>query len=150
MLPLNQELVMIRINKDLVIPEREIRFKFSRSGGPGGQNVNKVNTRVTLRFNVDASESLTEEQKALIRKRLSSRISRNGILMVTAGLHRTQKANRDAALKRFSQLMATALKKAIPRKKTRVGGAARERRLREKRHRSMIKKARRKSFESDW
>ena len=141
---------MIRINKDLVIPEREIRFKFSRSGGPGGQNVNKVNTRVTLRFNVDASESLTEEQKALIKKRLSSRISRNGILMVTADLHRTQKANRDAALKRFSQLMATALKKAIPRKKTHVGRAARERRLREKRHRSMIKKARRKSFESDW
>ncbi len=141
---------MIRINNNLEIPEREIRFTFSRSSGPGGQNVNKVSTRATLRFDVNGSRSLTEEQKAMVRRKLASRISRNGVLMVSADSHRTQKANRYAALKRFSELIAWALKKRIPRKRTRVSRAARERRLRKKKHRSMIKKARSKRFDRDW
>ena len=141
---------MVKIRNGPEILERELRFTFSRSSGPGGQNVNKVNTRATLRFDVDASKGLSEEQKARIKRRLASRISRNGILMVTAGSHRTQKANRDAAVKRFSRLIASALKERVPRKKTSVSRAAKEKRLREKKHRSRIKQARAKRFNSDW
>lgn len=141
---------MIRINDSLEIPERELRFTFSRSSGPGGQNVNKVSTKVTLRFDINRTRGLSDEQKARIKRRLASRISRNGVLRVTAGYHRTQKANREAAVKRFSQLLASALATNPPRKRTGISRAAKERRLKAKRHRSRIKQARSKRIEPDW
>src|SRR3954453_10707281 len=100
---------MIPIDDNLAIPEEELSFATSRSGGPGGQNVNKLETRVTLRFDLAASPSLSEEQKSRLRERLSTRITRSGVLHVTAQKHRTQGANRDAALERFAELLREAL-----------------------------------------
>ena len=136
---------MIKID-NINIPDNEIRFIFSRSSGPGGQNVNKVNTKATVKFDIMASNALNPEQKERIRKRLSSRISRNGILTVSPDRFRSQQANRKDALERLSRLLSEALRVKPKRKKTSVPKAAKERRLREKRHRGEIKKTRRKDY----
>ncbi|HMC82356.1 MAG TPA: aminoacyl-tRNA hydrolase [Candidatus Polarisedimenticolia bacterium] len=88
---------MIEIRDGLAIREEELRFTASRSGGPGGQNVNKVSTRVTLWFDVAGSPSLTAEQRSLIRSRLATRISKEGVLRVVSQQTRSQAANREAA-----------------------------------------------------
>jgi len=93
---------MVEINENLHIPEKELKFVFARASGPGGQNVNKVNTKVTLLFDIVKSPSLTDVQKIKIRNRLSNRISNEGVLRVTAMRYRTQKANREDAVKRFA------------------------------------------------
>jgi ribosome-associated protein len=135
---------MIAVNRHVQIPEKELVFIFSRAGGPGGQNVNKVNTKVTLLFDVAGSPSLTEEQKAKILNRLSTRISRGGVLRVSAMRYRTQKANREDAVMRFVELVSRALKEKPRRKKTKVSRSAKKRRLREKKQRSMVKQSRQK------
>ncbi len=117
----------------------ELWFTYSRSGGPGGQNVNKVNTRVTLRFDVAASPSLSDAQRHRLRTRLSTRITRDGILMVVSSRHRTQAANRRAATERFSELITDALAPRKQRRKTTVSHAAKRRRLDQKRRRSETK-----------
>ena len=124
------------------IPEHEISFTFSRSAGPGGQNVNKVSTRVTLRFDVAASPSLSAAEKRLLRERLASRISRAGVMRVVSSRHRSQAKNRAAARERFAALLAEALRPEKPRRPTRPRPGARERRLAAKRRRSRIKEAR--------
>ena len=133
---------MIRINRRLSIPEHEISFTFSRSAGPGGQNVNKVSTRVTLWFDVAASLSLSAAEKRLIRARLASRISRAGVMRVVSSCHRSQAKNRAAARERFAALLAEALRPEKPRRPTRPHPGARERRLAAKRRRSRIKETR--------
>ncbi|HVT17329.1 MAG TPA: alternative ribosome rescue aminoacyl-tRNA hydrolase ArfB [Thermoanaerobaculia bacterium] len=133
---------MIRIDDELAIPEEELSFSASRSGGPGGQNVNKVETRVTLRFDVAGSPSLSQRQRELLRERLASRISRAGLLQVTAQRHRTQAANREAATERFVELVADALRESEVRRRTRVPRAARERRLQTKALRGRRKRER--------
>ena len=75
---------MIPVTPDLAIPDEEISFATSRSGGPGGQNVNKLETRVTVRFDVEGSAALSEEQKARLRERLATRITKDGVLQVTS------------------------------------------------------------------
>lgn len=134
----------ININHEISIPEREISFTTSRSGGPGGQNVNKVNTRITLWFNVDHSESLSEDQKLRIRKHLATRINKNGDLWIVSRQHRTQLANREAAVQRFAELLRGALKLVRPRKKTKPSAAAKKHRLENKRKQSHRKKDRTK------
>jgi ribosome-associated protein len=133
---------MIPISEDLAIPDEEVAFTTSRSGGPGGQNVNKLETRVTLRFELDGSPSLSEEQKARLRQRLATRITKQGVLHVTAQRHRTQAANREAAVERFAELLRENLREEAPRKKTRPSRAAKARRLEEKRRRSQRKRER--------
>ncbi len=133
---------MIEITDDISIPEDELVFRASRSGGPGGQNVNKVNTRVTLFFDVGNCESLSEEQKRRIMTRLKTRTDKNGVLRVVSQKHRTQRANRNAAVERLQGLLTDALKTRPVRKKTRVSYAAKQRRLEEKRRRSMLKQQR--------
>lgn len=133
---------MIEIADGLAIPEEELSFVSSRSGGPGGQNVNKLETRVTLRFDLAGSPSLPEEQKARLRERLATRITREGVLQVTSQKHRSQSANRDAAVERFAELLRGALREEAPRKKTRVPKAARRRRVEEKRRHSQRKRER--------
>ncbi len=141
---------MVKITKKLEIPDEEIRFTFSRSSGPGGQNVNKVNTKATLRFDINSSKGLTPEQKKVLKRRLHNRISQNGVLTVSSDRFRSQRANREEALRRFAELLNQALKPRPKRKKTSVPRAARERRLREKKHRSRIKAARRKDISGEW
>lgn len=132
----------LEIAGGLALPEEEISFVTSRSGGPGGQNVNKLETRVTLRFDLAASPSLSEEQRSRLRERLATRITRAGILHVTAQKHRSQAANREAALERFAELLREALREEAPRKKTRVSRAAKQRRVDEKKRRGQRKQER--------
>lgn len=133
---------MVRITEGVEIPEEELDFATSRSGGPGGQNVNKLETRVTLRFDLAGSPSLTEEQKARLRERLATRITRHGVLQVSSQRHRTQAANREAALARFAELVGEGLQEAEERKPTKVPRAVKKRRLDDKRWQSLKKRQR--------
>ncbi|MHC4510273.1 MAG: alternative ribosome rescue aminoacyl-tRNA hydrolase ArfB [Planctomycetota bacterium] len=134
---------MIEITNDISISEDELVFKASRSSGPGGQNVNKLNTRVTVFFDVVNCESLSETQKQRILTRLATRADKNGVLRIVSQKFRTQKANRRAAIERLQWLLADALKVRPVRKKTRVPYAAKQRRLEQKRQRSQLKQQRR-------
>jgi ribosome-associated protein len=133
---------MIEINEELQIPADEIRATVSTSSGPGGQNVNRVRTRVTLGFDVRRSASLSEDQRARILERLGSRIDNRGWLRVRSQSHRTQGRNREEALGRLVALLADALHEEPERRKTRKPRAAEERRLEGKRRRSRVKEAR--------
>lgn len=133
---------MIQITDKIYIGEGSIIFKTSRSSGPGGQNINKVNTRVTLLFNVKESENLSELQKQKILSSYSSRIDKNGILRVISQKYRTQKANRRTAVERLQKLLAEALKIRPSRKKTKIPKSSNQRRLEEKRRRSLLKRQR--------
>lgn len=132
----------IFVHDGLVIPEREIRFIFSRSGGPGGQNVNKVNTRVTLLFAVSDSSALTPDQAGRVHERLTSRIGSDGMLRVIAQERRSQMGNRLAARKRFARLLAEALTDSPERRDTSPPPSADRRRLESKRRRSRVKNSR--------
>ncbi|MCP4201576.1 MAG: aminoacyl-tRNA hydrolase [bacterium] len=133
---------MLPVRDDLVIPERELTYRSSRSSGPGGQNVNKVETRVTLLFDVSASTVLHESQKARLRRRLTTRISKAGVLRVVSQKHRTQGANREAARARLSELLAEALEPERRRRRTRTPERARRKRLEEKKRRGDLKRGR--------
>ncbi len=133
---------MIEIAPGVAIGDDEIRFSASRSGGPGGQHVNKVATRVALRFDLEGSPSLTPEQKARIRKRLGARVASDGTVRVVSRRHRSQHANRVAALGRLIELLREALRPEIPRRPTAVPAPERERRLEAKRKRALRKRER--------
>jgi ribosome-associated protein len=133
---------MIEINENLRIPDGEIEYAFSPSSKPGGQNVNKVSTRVTLIFDVEGSPSLSEEDRRRIRKRLENRIGKDGRLRVVSQRHRSQHANREAAREDFAGLLREALKPRRRRKKTAVPREAHEERLREKKRRAVLKQSR--------
>lgn len=138
---------MLYIKSGLDIPESELHFTFSRSGGPGGQNVNKVNTKVTLEFDVISSPSLTDEQKQKLLHRLGNRISKDGVLQIVSTQFRTQKANREAAQRRFVDLMTAALHERPRRKKTKVPKRIKEARLKAKKQRGVLKASR---LKKDW
>jgi ribosome-associated protein len=127
----------------VTIPSAELEWRFSTSGGPGGQHANRSATRVTVEWNIERSPSLTEQQRAAIKAALRGRIDSFGTLRVSADEERSQLRNREAALDRMESLVRKAL---IPRKKrtaTAPTRAAKERRLQEKKRRSEIKQARR-------
>ncbi len=124
------------------VPESELVFQASRSSGPGGQNVNKLNTRIVVLFNVLRSASLSEEQKQQVLNRLATRVDQEGVLHVAAQKHRSQEANRRAAIERLQELVAEALKPTPVRKKTTVPAAAQERRLQDKKRHSTRKRQR--------
>lgn len=139
---------MIKTSRGTFIAEDELVFRFSRGGGPGGQNVNKVNTRVTVLFDAANSGSFSDEQKGQILKGLASRADKDGVIRVVSQRHRTQKANREAAVERLEELLREALKKKKVRKKTRVPEAAKRERLEKKKRRGFLKKQRaERSFE---
>jgi len=133
---------MIEITDDIFINEDELVFKVSRSSGPGGQNINKVNTRVTLFFDVANCGSFSDLQKQRILTRLATRADKNGVLRVISQKFRTQGANRRAAVERLQELLAGALKSRLIRKKSRISYAAKQRRLEEKRRKSLLKQQR--------
>ncbi|MHC4572729.1 MAG: alternative ribosome rescue aminoacyl-tRNA hydrolase ArfB [Planctomycetota bacterium] len=139
---------MIEIENDISIREDELVFKASRSGGPGGQNVNKVSTRVTVFFDVAKTVSFSEQQKKRILNKLAGRADKDGVVRVASQRYRTQKANRKAAVERLGELLKKALEPRPVRKRTKVPAWAKERRLEAKRRRSALKRQRtEKDFE---
>jgi ribosome-associated protein len=130
------------IDDHLTLPAAELRYTTSRSSGPGGQNVNKVESRVSLRFSVAQSQVLTPEQKERIFAQLGSRIDKSGTLQVSSQRHRTQAANRQQAGERLAELLREALAEDAERRPTRVPPRVRRRRLEEKRRRSQVKRLR--------
>jgi ribosome-associated protein len=133
---------VIAITDEIYINEDEIVVKVSRSSGPGGQNVNKVNTRVTLFFDVAACETLSQTQKQRILARLATRSDKNGVLRVASQKFRTQSANRTAAMERLCRLLGEALAPPPIRKRTRAPARAHEKRLEQKKRRSALKRLR--------
>lgn len=115
---------------------QEVIFVASRSSGPGGQNVNKVNTRMELRFDVVNSAMLSEEEKQRILEKLKNRISNEGILIVASQRSRSQLKNKEAALSRFHQLIARALTPETKRKTTKPPPSVDKKRLEEKQKQS--------------
>lgn len=138
---------MLKIMESLTIPEEELQFTATRASGPGGQNVNKVATSVTLRWSVADSPTLTDHQRARILQKLAHKITKEGELLITAQDTRSQTTNKQLAQERLATLLAEALKPAKPRKKTRPSKAAKQRRLDAKKHRATTKATRTKPTE---
>lgn len=128
----------------MMIPhvESEIYYKTSRSSGSGGQNVNKVSTKVELNFDVTNSKLLTPGKKEIIFAKLGSRINKEGVLKVVVQETRSQFENKEIALKKFRDLLAFAFHRPKKRIKTKISKAAKEKRLQGKKKRSEIKKGR--------
>jgi len=119
-----------------------LTFTASRSGGPGGQHVNKVSSKITLWFDLANSPSLSPSDKELIASRLGSRIDKDGILRVTSQTTRSQFSNRELATNRFIELLRDVLRQLQKRKKTGVSKGAKLRRLEEKKQRGLLKSRR--------
>jgi ribosome-associated protein len=127
------------------IPESELSWSFARSGGPGGQNVNKVESKAVLRWNVASTASLPAEAKERLLRQQARRVTTEGDLLVTSQRYRDQDRNRTDCLEKLAGMVQTALTPPRPRRATRPGRAARERRLDDKRKRSETKANRRVS-----
>lgn len=125
----------------------ELTFKFSRSGGSGGQHVNKVSSKVTLQWDVAQSKVLSDDQKAIVGTKLSNRISKMGILQLEADSDRSQVRNREIAIERFMQILKEALVPAKPRKKTRIPYSSVLKRLDRKKQQSQLKASRKQNFD---
>ena len=121
-------------------------FSDSRSQGPGGQNVNKVNTRIELRFNIPESRLLTQEQKDLLLNKLSGRITKDGVLILSSQSERSQIRNKKMVIDKFNILITNSLQKKKPRIKTKPGKSAIEKRLEEKKIVGRKKEYRKKLF----
>lgn len=132
----------LEVNDKLDIPETCLRVMASRSSGPGGQNVNKLNTRITLVFDLPNCPTLTDEQKGRLLKKLSGYADKEGCLQVSSQRYRSQHANRADAEARLAGLIAHAIKPAVKRRKTTVPRAAIRKRLQIKRQRSETKRLR--------
>jgi ribosome-associated protein len=135
---------MIRIGKNIFVPERELEFHFVRSSGPGGQNVNKVATAVQLRFDAAHSPSLPPHVRERLMALAGKRVNDAGVIIIDARRFRTQERNRRDAVDRLTDLLRRAMERPKPRRKTVPGRAAVERRLAEKRSRSDTKRTRRR------
>lgn len=133
----------LEITPVLLLPLAELDYRATRSGGPGGQHVNTSSTRIEVWWNVRSSPAVTEEQRARLLDRLSSRLDGDGRLRVVASASRSQLRNREAATERLRQLVASALVVPKQRKRTKPSRAAKAARLEAKRRRSGLKRDRR-------
>jgi ribosome-associated protein len=130
---------MIRITDHIALDESELVESFIRASGPGGQNVNKLSTAVQLRFDVRGSPSLTDEVRVRLERLAGRRLTRDGVLVITAQNYRTQERNRADALERLTELIRQAAVRPVPRRPTRPPKASRRRRVDDKKRRGSIK-----------
>jgi ribosome-associated protein len=131
------------VTRSVIVPERELRWRFSRSSGPGGQSVNTADSRVEVRLDLTTTTALGPVQRARVLERLGGRLV-DGVLSVTASEHRSQLRNREAALERLADILAGALASPPPqRRPTRPRRGAVERRLADKKRRARTKRLRR-------
>lgn len=138
------------IEPDVRIARDELQFRFSRSSGPGGQNVNRTSTRVELLFDVAHSPSLTDDQRELLLQRLRNQIDKAGVLHIVAQSERSQWQNREQAMARLAAMLTVALRRTRHRVATRPTHASQERRLQQKRRRSQAKAHRQHIPDGDW
>ena len=122
----------------------ELQYQFARSGGAGGQNVNKVATKAELRFNVRQSTVLTDEERAILEEKLASKLTTEGELVLTHQTERTQLANKEKVTKKFYRLIEKAFEKPKPRKATKPSKSAVDERIATKKHKGNVKEKRRK------
>jgi ribosome-associated protein len=133
----------LRVTRSIVVPARELRWRFSRSSGPGGQSVNTADSRVELSLDVATTTALGPVQRARALERLADRLV-NGVLTIVASEHRSQLRNREAALERLADVLGAAVAPPPPRRRpTRAGRGAVERRLADKKRRGETKRLRR-------
>ena len=137
----------IQINRSLIVPDQEVEYRFTTSGGPGGQHANKAATRVELNWNVNTSAVLGPRQRQRILGALRNRIDKEGNLRLTSDRHRSQMQNRNDVTDRFRRLVHDALIPPKQRVRTGPSRAAKERRLQEKKRRSATKQARKVQFD---
>ncbi len=138
---------MLLIAPHLCIPDGELHWSFVRSGGPGGQNVNKVASKAVLRWNLATSEGVPDDMKARFRIQQRNRITVDGDLIITSQRYRDQERNKLDCLEKLRDMIVEASIAPKPRKPSKPSRASRERRLKVKRHRSSIKKSRRASLD---
>lgn len=137
----------ISIKNGIVIPESELGITTSRAGGPGGQYVNRTSSRVTLRWNVQTTNALTDEQKARVLQNLQSQLTSEGELIIHNSSTRSQEQNKEAAFASLTAKVRGALYVPKKRMKTRVPKGIKEARLGAKKQRSMLKKMRTKHYD---
>jgi ribosome-associated protein len=137
------------IKNGITIPEHELEITASRSGGAGGQHVNKTDTRITVRWNIKTSTALTEEQKQRVVEKLQSRITEDGDLIVHNSESRSQQQNKKNALNNLAAIVRNALHVAKKRIATKIPQALKEARLQSKARRSLTKKMRGKLVRMD-